>query len=119
MRKQSESQLVTSCLKWLQIMENLGKIAWCDRNNSGAIFTGKYRLRLHRAGTPDITVYTNLGIVIHIECKAGNEKQGDEQINFQLMVNRFSNHHYIIIRSSDELVKYFEGAESLKKVRDE
>lgn len=109
MRKRTESNLVTACLKWLQVMENLGKIAWCDRMNTGKVFIPRGNkgriIRLHRAGTPDIMIVTNEGSLIWVECKQDDGQQSEDQVKFQNMVKRFSYHKYFIIRSCDYLVE--------------
>ena len=118
MKKRNESSIVTAILNFLQVQENLGKIAFCDRMNSGKVFVSAPYLpvdasrrgfrgrmvRLHRAGTPDIMVLLKTG-VLWIEVKTDTGKQELEQKQFENMVNKLPNHYYHIVRCVDDVMK--------------
>jgi hypothetical protein len=82
------------------------KIVWYDRLNSGVILTKRGDcVRLCTAGTPDIYVILNSGVILWIECKAGKYRQDIEQKLFQDRVERVG-HKYIVCRSSDEITSF-------------
>ena len=118
MKKRNESSIVTAILNYLQVQENLGKIAFCDRMNSGKAFVGAPQMarnasprgfrgrmvRLHRAGTPDIMVLLKTG-VLWLEVKTDTGKQELAQKQFENMVNKLPNHYYHIVRCVDDVTQ--------------
>ena len=118
-KKRHESQLVTSCLQYLQVLENAKQIAWCDRlNSSKAIGQRSYRLKsgeqktqhFHirgcRKGTSDIIIILNSGKVIWCEMKMQGEGQRKEQFEFEQMIKRLPNHYYLVANCTDDLIKF-------------
>ena len=102
LRKRRESDLLTSCLRLLQLYENAGDIVHCDRLNSGKIFTGKFMIRLCRAGTPDAYfIRNNDGKMVWIETKTDKGKLTQKQIEFRLKVEAVGHEYWIIRRISD------------------
>jgi len=104
----TESQLVTSCLRYLQVCENLGKIVHCDRLNSGKVFTKHRRVTLCRAGTPDAYFIRNNGVMIWLEMKVGKNKLTAHQEEFRAKVEN-AGHFFYVIRSTQELEKLIES----------
>lgn len=107
MKKRNESSIVTAILRYLQVQENSKKIEYVDRCNSGIVFCGNRRIRLHREGFPDILVIlkntTGRSRFIFIECKIGKNQLSDGQKNFKEMVER-AGHIYIIARQLDDIL---------------
>lgn len=113
MKKRRESGLVTSCLGYLQNHVNLGHIWRVERLNSGSVRIGGGRcpfckkvsqgrnVRLCSAGTPDIMVILNNGLMVWIECKTEKGELSTEQIEFQQAVNIWENHIHITATSVD------------------
>ncbi len=109
-KKRNESNLLTACLDYLKCLENQKKILWVDRLNSGFIFTGRRRIRLCRAGTPDAYMITATGGLIWIETKFSTDLN-DNQKEFRSVVER-AGHDYWVIRDIDELrvkLRYIEN----------
>lgn len=108
MKKRNESSIVTAILKYLQCLENSGKIVYCDRLNSGRVVFkrgNKFQsVRLCRAGTPDIMVLLKTG-VLWLEIKDDKGKQEIEQKQFENMVTKLPNHYYHIARAVDDVMK--------------
>uniref|UniRef100_A0A6M3LF70 VRR-NUC domain-containing protein n=1 Tax=viral metagenome TaxID=1070528 RepID=A0A6M3LF70_9ZZZZ len=117
----NESELLSNCLEYLQILRNQGK-AWYMRVNSGMAFFGsgkkKYAIRLAQEGTADILIIQwyepegapNKGetIVTWVETKADKGVQSPEQVAFQKEVEGFGC-RYEIVRDLDELITITEG----------
>ena len=118
-----ESELLRTCLDYLQIMQNQGKLCFL-RLNSGALFpshNGKsYKVQLCPEGTADVMVVMRefLGSspgtpgrsdeefwgtnVIFIETKAKNGELSDKQEEFRDRVTA-QGAKYLEIRDLDEL----------------
>jgi len=111
----NESELLSNCLEYLQILRNQGK-AWYMRVNSGMAFFGsgkkKYAIRLAQEGTADILIiqwYEPEGaIVTWVETKADKGAQSPEQVAFQKEVEEYGC-RYEIVRDLDELITITEG----------
>lgn len=103
-KKRSESSLLTACLDYLILLENLGEITHVDRLNSGTIFNGRRKVRLCRSGTPDAFFILNNGLVVWVETKSAKGKQTDAQAAFMVKVKDVG-HLYWVIRSVGELIK--------------
>ncbi len=113
--KRTESSLVTSILNYLQVLENLGSIAFYNRQQAGSMsYTKKSgkesMMRLGRKGVADIYCipkfktacacgYSNM---VWIEAKLDKGVQSKNQKEFQGLVESCG-HHYFIIRNCDEL----------------
>jgi len=112
MRKRTESTIVTSILKYLQIHENLGNILWCDRLNSGKFKMEGRFIRGHRAGTPDIFVILKYSsdpavpAILWVEAKTGKGRQSREQASFQRMILESKNQVYIMAKSVADVERY-------------
>jgi hypothetical protein len=91
--KRNESSIVTGCLQYLQILENSKQIAWYDRCNSGMVKSSTRRIKLHRAGTPDLFFICTNGIIVWVEVKFGANKLRGKQINFKEMINKLPPYH--------------------------
>ena len=109
--KHKESDLQSSCLKYLETLERLGKIVHYDRLNSGTRFVkyGKktYRIKLCRAGTFDCVVYAYDLKPIWLEFKAGESKKlPPDQVKFKLKMEE-AGHYCFIITSIEVLINYF------------
>ena len=102
-KKRTESSLVTACLGYLQCLENAGSIKYVDRRNSGRFFKDGRMALMCRPGTPDIVVYLNNGKTLHIECKIDDEVLSGSQVKFRAMIDELYYHHFILIRSTNEL----------------
>ena len=102
--KISESSIQKSCLQYLKLLENQGKLmAW--RNNSGMMF-GEYKgkkwaTKLGEAGQPDIFCWYS-GWLWALEIKAEKGKQSESQVSWQKKAEKLDV-RYHIIRSVDEL----------------
>lgn len=114
MKKRTESQLTTACLKYLQVLENAGDILWVDRLNSGSVLVRKgratYKIQLCRPGTPDIMAILRSGSILWIENKIGKGKLSDEQKDFMSMALKTKNHIHIVVRELGELVEFLKGS---------
>lgn len=97
-----ENAVVKACLQYLQI---LGCFVW--RNNTGGYnpYSDSSRVvRYGKVGSGDLIGVTPSGRFITVECKAGNNKQSDYQIDFQRRVEA-SNGVYILAYSVDDIEK--------------
>ncbi len=107
MRK--ESDLLKSCLDYCQMLQNRGDIAWFDRLNSGEAFVGegkrKRRIKLCKAGSPDMYIILADGTVLWIETKLKGKYLSKDQKEFA-DIERLINHRYLVIREVMELVEY-------------
>lgn len=123
--KRNESSLVTSILAYLQILENLGSIAFYNRQQAGTMAytknSGKVSaMRLGRKGVSDIwcipkykgACREGYSIMIWIEVKLDNSKQTPDQIEFQKIVEECG-HYYWIIHSCNELQNKLKEIKSL------
>ena len=114
MKTRRESDLLRACLQYLQCLENNKTIRYVDRLNSGSIFIpnqgrkGGRRIRLCRAGTPDIMVVLNDGGMVWVECKSDTGTQEDTQGEFERMISQVPGHYYLIIRTSDMLEEFIQ-----------
>lgn len=99
--KYSETNITSGCLEYLQILENAKDILWVDRLNSGNFFTGKYKVRGCRPGTPDIYFISKIGEIVWIETKYTTDLSVLQKL-FRDMV-RSVGHTYWVIRSVREL----------------
>lgn len=110
MKKRTESQLTTACLKFLRTKENLGQIIYCDRLNSGVIFAKRgptiQKIKLCRSGTPDIYAILPTGSILWIENKVGRGKLSNEQKVFAERLSELNNHYFIVVRKVSELEEF-------------
>lgn len=100
MKKRTESSILTACLEWLQVMENMGRIAWVDRLNSGELYikrpSGWQKIRLCRGGTPDAFFIQTNGKVVWIETKIEGGRLEPEQIKFKNMAEGCGQLYWVI-----------------------
>lgn len=105
--KQTETQIQSSIINYLEILENMGKLTFQRVNNTPIFDPGKQRFRSMAKGTkkgfPDILVLMN-GRTIGFEVKTATGKQSKEQKNIE---NKFKQHgqEYFVVRSLDEVTK--------------
>jgi len=85
---------------YLQTLENLKEISWCDRLNAGRM-SG---VRLCRAGTPDIWFRRVDGQIIWIEAKSPKGKLRESQEQFKRKMTRYGD-LYWVIRDCRELME--------------
>jgi len=81
-----------------------------DRLNSGMIRIGSGFMRLCKAGTPDLYAILDYdgGHFLFIEVKSPKGRQTFEQKRFEYMVKDLDHIHYILARSTRDVVKYIE-----------
>lgn len=101
MRK--ESDLKRACFDYLRVMENLGRIRWHDRLNSGEIFVHGRKIQLCREGTADGWFLTNNWNFIFFETKVLDRKMSEAQTLFKLRVSG-TLVFYWEIRSIDQFI---------------
>lgn len=108
--KRTESSLVTALGKYLQVLENLGTIAFWSRQQAGSLTfqrNGKWsKVRQGREGISDLWAIALNGDMLWIEAKTDIGKQRPEQVEFQKIVEDCG-HHYLLVRSCDDLEKEF------------
>jgi hypothetical protein len=121
-KKRTESSLVTALGNYLQVLENMGKIAFWSRQQAGKVcIPGKnklYKMRLGREGISDLWVmpvrwnqfttrepqWESTVPMIWIEAKLDGEKQSPDQVEFEKLANKCG-HYYWVIHDCDELEK--------------
>lgn len=92
-----------------------------DRNNSGKIGSGKSWIRLHKAGTPDITAYIrykNICAIYFIECKASHiklEQPIGEQLKFMLKFKNIENVWYDLVNDPAQVDNRIESITNYTK----
>jgi hypothetical protein len=101
-RKRSEASLTRACLDYLRLLENSKRIAWYQRMNSGAIRSGKYFIKLCRAGTADLVIRLLNGHTIWAEAKLPGFSPTDIQQEFRAKMESLGD-SYIVIHSLEEL----------------
>ena len=106
MKKQTETQLVKTCLEWLHIM---GIFAW--RNNTGAFARedkGRRRfVRYGEKGSADIIGVGKQGRFLSVECKLPGRRQTPDQVAFQKKIEDNGGWYYLV-HDLDELRSFFE-----------
>lgn len=78
------------------------------KNNTGAFKTahGAY-VRFGKAGSPDFLIFLKAGQIIHLEVKSETGEQNDNQIKYQIKIEKLS-HLYYIVRDLSEVEKILE-----------
>ncbi|MEG1365511.1 MAG: VRR-NUC domain-containing protein [Cetobacterium sp.] len=105
--KQTETQIQSSIIDYLQILENKGKIFFQRVNNTPVYDPIGKKFRSMAKGTkkgfPDILVLIN-GRTIGFEVKTATGKQSEDQKDIE---NKFKQHgqEYFVVRSLDEVIK--------------
>lgn len=116
-KKPSESTLVNQVMRILSFYENVGKVIWFSRLQSGSVKVIKrwgpkrYENWMHlcRKGTPDIMAIMNDGIVLWLELKAKDGTIRDEQTEFNERIGALGCHHTMILQGAvglNELEKW-------------
>jgi len=109
--RHKEQDTLSAILNLLIVYENSGRIAHCDRLNSGRVFipyttkAGQRRgrmIRLCREGTPDAFFITNKGRIVWIEVKSKKGRQRFEQERFEKKVKKLPSHEYWVVRGIEE-----------------
>ena len=102
-----ESEIQSSIIDYLQILENKGKIFF-QRVNNTPVYDPKYKQfrsmpKGSKKGFPDILVIKS-GKTIGIEVKTATGKQSKEQKDIE---SKFKKHgqEYYIVRSLDEVIE--------------
>ena len=107
MIKTSEKDTLKSCIDYLQILRNQGKLLFVRNNSVAGNFMrpdcSQGYIRNNMPGSPDIFVFMNKQ-TIHLELKSTTGKQTPEQKEWERIATKL-NHKYYTIRSLDELVK--------------
>jgi hypothetical protein len=119
-KKRNESSIVTSVGKYLQLLENNGKISFWTRMQAGTVQfqrNSKWQsMRMGREGIADILAFTHyncdtlngeMSQIFWIECKLYS-KQSESQVVFQSIVEKCG-HYYWVIHNLDELEAKFKS----------
>lgn len=107
MIKTSEKDILKSCIDYLKMLRNQGKLLYI-RNNSAM---GKFErpdgsqgfIRNNMPGSPDLFVFVK-NATLHIECKSSIGTQSPDQKVWEKTATNLG-HNYYIIRSVEELAK--------------
>lgn len=104
MKAPRETDLVKSCLQWLQ---HAGFMAW--RNNTGGMRVRDRFYKFGDKGSPDILAVRD-GVPLAVECKMPGNKQSDFQTTW---ADNWRRHGgvYLLVHSLDELI---EGLKTLE-----
>lgn len=103
MPKPTEKQLQSAILDYLTMRHFL---VW--RNNSGTVMTDtNRRIKLGKAGSPDIVGMTKSGQWLGIEVKGEKGRQRDSQKEFELEVKQ-NKGVYLLVHSWDEFIQKME-----------
>lgn len=95
--KTKESSIQTAIEKYLQLLENTGRIVYV-KNNSGAFMSPRgHFFRFGKAGSPDFFVFAKNGSCFHLEVKNEKGKQSDLQKEYQARIEKL-NHKYFVVR---------------------
>lgn len=108
MIKSSEKDILKSCVDYLKMLKNQGKLLYV-RNNS---FQGSFErpdgsqgyIRNNMPGSPDLFVFVNKGVCIGFELKSAIGRQTPEQKEWERIATKLG-HKYYMIRSVEELAK--------------
>ncbi len=84
--KVPERAVMQAIAQYLGTLENIGKVAWWTRVNSGGMKVGKFFLHLARKGTPDFVGCLDDGQFFGIEAKGSEGKATPEQLNTLLKI---------------------------------
>lgn len=103
MRKATETDLVRSCLAWLQLTKPHG-VWW--RNNVGAVQVGKRFVRFGVPGMSDIQGVWD-GASWFIECKMPKGTLSASQVAFRDAVGA-ARAYYAVVRSIQDLEQVFD-----------
>lgn len=106
--KTSEKDTLKSCITYLQMLRNQGKLLFV-RNNS---FSGSFArpdgsqgyIRNNMPGSPDLIIFVKGGRNIQVELKSSTGKQSPDQIIWEKTATNLG-HNYYIVRSVEELAK--------------
>jgi hypothetical protein len=98
-------------MRYLAAQENIGKVAWFSRLQSGAVrvikgWKGKrheHYMSLCRKGTPDIMAIMLTGEILWLELKTKTGAVRPEQEEFKFIVDKLDGHHHLVMRDLDEL----------------
>lgn len=104
---EEHTKLVNDALIALGRRPDLGKFF---KRNTGELETPKGgRLKYGIVGGADIEGILNTGFGTHgeFEAKTGKAKQSEEQINFEIQVNRYKGFYYVF-RDVSDLIKKIE-----------
>jgi rhamnose utilization protein RhaD (predicted bifunctional aldolase and dehydrogenase) len=96
--KTKESCIQSAIEKYLQLLENTGRIVYV-KNNSGAFMSPRgHFFRFGKAGSPDFFIFVKNGSVIHCEVKNENGKLSALQKEYQARIEKL-NHNYFVVRN--------------------
>lgn len=107
----TETQIQSSIIDYLQVLENQGKLFLHRVNNIGVYDPKRKAYRVFpkgaKKGFPDIIVIKN-GLLIGLEVKTGKGEQNVNQIEVE---KEFKKHgaDYYVVRSLDEVIKIVGG----------
>ena len=107
MIKTSEKDVQKSCLDYLQMLRNQGKLLFVRNNSVAGNFMrpdgSQGYIRNNMPGSPDLFVFVNQE-TIHLELKSSTGEQSPEQKEWERVATKLG-HKYYVIRSVEELVK--------------
>ncbi len=107
----TETQIQSSIIDYLQVLENQGKLFLHRVNNMGVYDPKRKAYRVFpkgaKKGFPDIIVIKN-GFLIGLEVKTGKGEQSVNQIEIE---KEFKKHGaaYYVVRSLDEVIEIVGG----------
>jgi hypothetical protein len=75
------------------------------QNNTGSAYRGRTLVTFGKPGSPDIIGFMSCGRFVGIEVKVGRDKQSDQQLDFQAVLERY-NGFYLVARSLDDVAMF-------------
>jgi hypothetical protein len=110
-KKKTESSLVNYTMRYLAAQENVGRVRWFSRLQSGSVkvqkhWKGKVHshwMHLCRKGTPDIMAILRDGECLWLELKTSSGKVRPGQAEFRSLVQTLEGHYHLVLRNLDEL----------------
>lgn len=113
----TETQIQSSIIDYLMLLENQGKLFLHRVNNMGVYDPKRKAYRVFpkgaKKGFPDIIVIKN-GVLIGLEVKTGEGKQSNNQKEVEKELKKHGAEYYVV-RSLDEVVVIFDKYEFISK----
>ena len=107
----TETQIQSSIIDYLQVLENQGKLFLHRVNNMGVYDPKRKAYRVFpkgaKKGFPDIIVIKN-GFLIGLEVKTGEGKQSNNQKEVEKELKKHGA-DYFVVRSLEDAIKIIEG----------
>ncbi len=112
-----ESEIQSSIIDYLQVLENQGKLFLHRVNNMGVYDPKRKAYRVFpkgaKKGFPDIIVIKN-GFLIGLEVKTGEGKQSNNQKEVEKKLKKHGAAYYVV-RSLEEVVGIFDKYEFISR----